>query len=415
MHKLIDGKPFHQPIDAVDPRLERLFTQSLRQQLSDLKQEFSDSDRAQALSMQMRQLVTLVLQDTPVSHNELVDVFAETTAQLHLLYHSTELSEDLKTRQFITATGSVMALQYAIHTVKDIYRVRAFLRGIDAALKHRHADIAKRPFHILYPACGPFAPLLLPLIHYYRVNHGFSASQLRITLIDIQQGATLMLERLIQTLGIQDYIHAIHTQDVMDYHSEYPVDLLVLEALQHGLTKEGHMSMARHLSQFLATDGLMIPQKITVRAFLNSGDAEFVQQWRETEYCHSATVSTKVASQRVELGNILELTRESLDKLKSVRLGEGFELLECGRVQIPRGIEAIEHKLLLYCVSATTFGEEEIKEYDSGITHPLPDASVCIDFRPKQPEADDLLLKSGDHIQFYYKLTANPGFMPTWA
>ena len=60
------------------------------------------------------------------------------------------------------------------------------------------------------------------------------------------------------------------------------------------------------------------------------------------------------------------------------------------------------------------YENEKIYEYDSGITHPLPEQQVCINFTPSESRDGDLLVKSGDDIKFYYRLNGLPGFLATW-
>ncbi|WP_445399022.1 hypothetical protein [Zobellella sp. An-6] len=418
-HQAGDAAPSTQPLKAdtafVDPQLERLFTQSLRRQLENLLHAVPEDEQQQRLRQQVETLASTLLQDGQADHQQLVDLFAETASQLFTVYQQSELGEAQDTRQFFTRTGCVMAVKDAVHTCKDIYRVRAFIRGVDQAIRAQSSRDPAQPLRVLYPACGPFAPLLLPLIRHYKARPQAGLRPLRVTLIDIQEGAVQVLRNLIRALDIEDCIEDVLCMDVMDYRPDQPLDLLMLEALQRGFSREGHLSMARHLGHYLAEDALMIPERIRVRAFLNEGQAEFVDQWRDAGYTHSSKVKPEAAGTRVELGTILDLTLDSLRQLKEIRLGQGASVIECGRVQLPKDQPGLSRKLMLYCVEATTFGEEGIREYDSGICHPLPDTSVCIDFRPRAAEPDDLLLKSGDHIQFYYKLTGQPGFMPTWA
>lgn len=404
---------FAPPVTAIDQGLQRLFNQSLREQLHACMVSADTPAYQQALRESLAALVDTLLHNE-TDHAELVETFAATHEQLLACYARAELTETETHTSYINATGVVMAVKDAINTVNDIYRVKAFIRGIDQALDRLPARSAAQPLHLVYPACGPFAPLLLPLISYYQ-QLGLGPQQLKITLIDIQPGAASVLQQLVDDLDIQDYIHAILCQDVMAYQPDHTIDVLVMEALQHGFSREGHLAFARHLRQFLSPDAIMIPEKITVSAVMSVGQREYVDQWEAQDRTHSSLLDPTIVEERTELGEVFSLTLDSLRNLTVIPLGDSAELVECNQLQIPTGVSNIDKQSLLLTATATTFGEEQIREYDSGISHPLYESSVCVDFVPKVPEPDDLLVRSGDRLKFYYKLTGAPGFLPTRA
>ncbi|MBJ7551512.1 class I SAM-dependent methyltransferase [Marinomonas ostreistagni] len=398
------------PVSFADPKLQEICNQHLRKQLNSLLNQLPKNEAQQALQLSLENLVTKIL-DTQLPHDQLVELFATAYENLLTSYQTAELTESEQTTSYLNATGLVMSVEHALHTFQDIYRVQAFIRGIHQALESKQGS---QKIHIVYPACGPFAPLLLPLIRHYAASDT-ARHQLKVTLIDIQPGAIKALNKLISDLDISDYIHEVLCCDVMNYHPNHPIDVLVMEALQHGFTREGHLAFARHLAPYLTADAIMLPEKIVVTASLNVGQREFVDQWKDNKRTHSSLVDETIQSERVCLGEVFSLTLESLRKLTVIPLGDGMELIECNQVQVPKSIENIDKTNLLLCVTVTTFGQEKISEYDSGITHPLCDMSVCIDFVPKVAEPDDLLVKSGDRLKFYYKLSGAPGFLPTIA
>lgn len=393
-----------------DPKLKDICNQNLRKQLNNLLNQLPENELQQALQNSFNTLVAQILSDK-LPHTQLVDLFADAYENLLASYDKAELTESEKMTSYINATGLVMSVENAVHTFQDIYRVQAFLRGIHQALEEKKDSEA---VYIVYPACGPCAPLLLPLISYY-ASKNIDRQRLKITLIDIQPGAVKVLNKLISDLDIADYIYEVICCDVMDFQPTCKIDVLVMEALQHGFTREGHFAFARHLTPFLATDAIMLPEKVTVTASLNVGQREYIDQWSDQERTHSTLADQNILNERIQLGEVVSLTLDSLRKLTVIPLGDGMKLIECNQVQIPRGVENIEKTNLLLSVTATIFGNEQIKEYDSGITHPLCDMSVCIDFVPKAAEPDDLLVKSGDWLKFYYKLSGTPGFLPTVA
>ena len=69
--------------------------------------------------------------------------------------------------------------------------------------------------------------------------------------------------------------------------------------------------------------------------------------------------------------------------------------------------------MLMICTHIKTYGDEVIGEYESGISHPLPDMHVCINFTPRDVKPGDLLVKTADKLKFYYRLNGLPGFLAT--
>ncbi|PSW05260.1 hypothetical protein [Photobacterium lipolyticum] len=374
----------------------------------------SQGELAATLRSSFKDLTEALLHAPDAEHQYWVELFTSASEALLAIYKDQALTESERHTSYINATGQVMSVDDAIHTVNDIYRVKAFIRGLQQALTKSIANNPEKQIHLVYPACGPFAPLLLPLLSYC-AQQGVSADRLSITLIDIQPGAVKMLNRLVDDLAVRDYIKAILCIDVMDYQSEQPIDILVMEAFQHGLSREGHVSFARHLSQFMAEEGVMLPEQITIHACLAKGQREYNDQWQQQPRCHSTLVNPSIQADRIELGNVFTLTQDKLRTMSVLPLGDGFEIIECEQVQIPLGVSDINQRILLTTASVNVFGDEYIEQYDSGISHPRADMSICIDFIPKVPEPDDLLVKSGDHIKFYYKLCGTPGFLPTLA
>ncbi|AMO57236.1 hypothetical protein GZ77_16460 [Endozoicomonas montiporae] len=332
------------------------------------------------------------------------------------VYHHANIPAELRKRQFIGRHGLVMSPDYCITTVKDSLRVRAFLRAID----HGIANLRKRvsgSLNIVYPACGPFAPLLIPLIGYYKQKELYSEQDVQITLIDSQPGAIASLHALIDALQIRSFIRDIQLLDGCEYQTTEPVHMVVLEAMQHGFSREGHLALARHFANMIEPDGCFIPNEIRLTAVISEGQQEYIEQWRgKSGKVFEANMSPESLKHRVVLGDILNLTPDSLRQLKEQKIDQFTSLIECGTVPLPDLPDTIKQPLLLICTRVITGeyegSQEVIGEYDSGITHPLPDMQMCINFIPKESKPGDLLVNSGDRLKFYYRLNGLPGFMP---
>lgn len=335
--------------------------------------------------------------------------------RLYEIYQHTEINHNDRTRQYISAQGLIMSPDHCVTTQKDSLRVRAFIRGLDQAISKLKSE-SDDCLHIAYPACGPFAPLLLPLIGYYKMQNMFNEKDLQISLIDIQPGATASLEAIIGELGINQYIREISCQDACSFQSDLPIDIVIIEAMQHGLSREAHLAIARHFASIMRENGIFLPQEITLRAVLGFGQREYVDQWSDNhEPACETLMLQEIIDERVELNEILRITPDSLRKMQDVCIDKYTRLLPCNEVLIPELNSHDASPLLLICTEIVTYGKERLGEYDSGITHPLPDTQVCINFKPSDAKPGDLLIKSGDKLKFYYRLNGLPGFMATIA
>jgi len=345
-------------------------------------------------------------------HQLLSDVF-------HLqqdLYQQLDMPDAWRKQQFIGPNGLVMSPDNCLTSMLDDIRVRSFIRGIDAAIKDKVAKQANtaqpKPIHVVYPACGPFAPLLLPLLAYYRHHSTVDARQLQVTLIDIQPGAVANLAALVEQLEIDKYIAQINCQDVTEYQDEAEsIDLLVLEAMQHGFSREGHMTFARHLAQFMPLSGEILPQEITIHAQVVDANVEYVNQWQGAKQVSFADTKSDALNQRIDLGEVVKINAQTLGSINQINLDENTSLLECNTLEIPSLPEDHE-PTVIFTTQIKVWGEQWIKEYDSGITHPLPDQNICINFTPTEDRPGDILLKTGDSVKFYYRLNGLPGFLP---
>ncbi|MBO9479973.1 hypothetical protein [Salinisphaera sp. G21_0] len=337
----------------------------------------------------------------------------------HNIYNGCDISSALRKRQYIGRHGLVMSPDYGITTQKDSLRVRAFIRAIN----HAVAKLVKHtpgPLHIVYPACGPLAPLLLPLIAYYQQLGLYSGQDLQITLIDMQPGAVASLHAQVDALQITPFIRDIQLLDGCMYETSEPVHIVVLEAMQHGFSREGHLALARHFASRIEPGGFFIPREVSLRAVINEGQQEYNDQWQDKSgQVFAANMSQETLERRIDLGEILSLTLESLRNLPEQVIDEFTSLIQCGTVTLPELPEHMKHPIMMICTRVITGdnGEDQeiIGEYDSGITHPLPDMQACINFVPTEPKPGDLLVNSGDQLTFYYRLNGLPGFLPVKA
>lgn len=327
------------------------------------------------------------------------------------VYENADIPKPLRTRQYICGSGLIMSPDHCVTTVRDSMRVGLFLRGVDKAITQLLNEKFSHPLHVVYPACGPFAPLLLPLLAYYKNQGIYSAEDINITFVDIQEGAVLALESLVNKLGLGGYIRDIKCMDACKYETQEPVHLIVLEAMQHGFSREGHLRLAKHYAQLLHEKGIFLPKNISVTASLNIAQREYVDQWKN----ENVSLQKEIKNERVELGEVLNVDLAFLKGMKEQVVDEDTRLVECATLKIPQVDQGKGEQTLLFHTRVNVYGEDWLEEYESGITHPLPDSQVCVNFIPKDPRPGDLLVESGDYLTFYYCLNGLPGFLTTKA
>ncbi|WP_215810504.1 hypothetical protein [Vibrio alginolyticus] len=401
-----------QQFGFAEPEMDELLKYSLRTQLEAMLQnQLSTAERRRQLKESFAAAVELVLKETKVEHRTLVQAFQTMYGNACQSLSLAKLTQEELTRQYISTSGLVMSPLNCKHTIKDVYRIKGFACGINKAIQHMLAN--KSQVKVLYPACGPFAPLLLPLLAHYKQSDRISAEQLQVTLVDIHPGAIKALNQLIADLDIADYIEALVEEDATQFSPTQTFDLLILEAMQHGFSREGFLSIAKHLVQYLHIQGEMIPNQVSVRAMMVIGETEFNQQWEKAEYAHSNHCQPEVIDDRIDLGEILNVNKAMLLRSEIFELDGGIKMLQGNTIELPKDVPDMAKRILAIYSHIDTYGDAMVGQYDSGITHPKPDMTFYVDAKPKAVEHHYFEAKGGDKVSFYYQLTGLPGFVAT--
>ena len=401
-----------QQFGFAEPEMDELLKYSLRTQLEAMLQnQLSTAERQRQLKESFAAAVELVLKETKVEHRTLVQAFQSMYGNACQSLSLAKLTQEELTRQYISTSGLVMSPLNCKHTIKDVYRIKGFACGTNKAIQQMLAN--KSQVKVLYPACGPFAPLLLPLLAHYKQSDRISAEQLQVTLVDIHPGAIKALNQLIADLDIADYIEALVEEDATQFSPTQTFDLLILEAMQHGFSREGFLSIAKHLVQYLHIQGEMIPNQVSVRAMMVIGETEFNQQWEKAEYAHSNHCQPEAIDDRIDLGEILNVNKAMLLRSEIFELDGGIKMLQGNTIELPKDVPDMAKRILAIYSHIDTYGDAMVGQYDSGITHPKPDMTFYVDAKPKAVEHHYFEAKGGDKVSFYYQLTGLPGFVAT--
>ncbi|MBV9959555.1 MAG: hypothetical protein JO360_14110, partial [Acidobacteria bacterium] len=224
--------------------------------------------------------------------------------ELHALFSGiVRLSEDYASvdrRETLLGDGKALSPHDAARCILDYVRTRSFLAGLRGAVREALRRFPGETIHLLYAGCGPFAPLALPL------TTEFTAAEVQFTLLDIHARSLEVVRQIVNTLGLSDYVRAYVQADATAYVQarEDAPHVIVAETMQRVLEKEPHVAVTANLAPQLRAGGILIPQKITLRACLADVGSELT------------LLTDGPRRTRVELGEVFELTAESSAQIK---------------------------------------------------------------------------------------------------
>ena len=116
----------------------------------------------------------------------------------------------------LLAQGVAINPQAAAHCLRDYRRSSCFIRGIRAALFELRGRAAGATVNVLYAGCGPYAPLLLPLLD------RLPAASFRCHFLDIHATALASVQRLLTAFGLDAHqVQFIHA-DACTYRHDAP-------------------------------------------------------------------------------------------------------------------------------------------------------------------------------------------------
>ncbi|MFC3032273.1 hypothetical protein ACFOEE_07070 [Pseudoalteromonas fenneropenaei] len=265
-----------------------------------------------------------------------------------------------------TANGVAISPVSAAKCSLETLRSQIFMQGVQAAITDKLAS--KPSIHILYAGTGPYGTLLLP----YLACH--ANLPIKVTLLDIHPENIAAVEKLIHHFGIENYIEALVCDDATSWQPELgkQFDLIISETMTALLKNEPQVWIFAHLVQFLAPDGCLIPEVISLKAQFLLKQIDDDDNLAAGEFF------------RLDQHSALSIQRKDLDCLQ-------------GHINVPAGITP-KHKLGL-----TT----DIQVYKQH-TLTLRQCSLNLPFTLPQPKD---LLEAGAQIRFAYETPAQPEFV----
>ncbi|WP_299703022.1 hypothetical protein [uncultured Tateyamaria sp.] len=253
--------------------------------------------------------------------------------------------------------------------LRDYLRTYAFAEGVTRAIQQVRARHPGRPARVLYAGTGPFASLAV-----LQIPH-FSADEVQFTLLDIHPESDTASRQVFAALRAEDMVEARHVVDAIRWaaEDEGPFDVIVTEVMQAALKNEPQVQMTRALAPLLASDGVLVPEEISM---------DLVKVHPETLFGETP------APLPPAIGRAMTLTVETA---KGLAFADGIAALPPLRVPDHHTCDAP----LVIVTRIRTFGEIELTYGLSGLTQPI----VLY---------DTPIPRAGDMISLAYRIGSEP-------
>lgn len=249
-------------------------------------------------------------------------------------------------------SGDAIGLTWAAMCIQDYTRTKRFMDGIYEATQDKLGTITGRPVHILYAGTGPFATLILPL------TARFSAAQIQLSLLEVNELSFTRLQQLISNLGLEKYIHRIEQADATTWTlpAGEPVDIFITETMQQGLVKEPQVELCMNIVPQLPAQAIIIPEQITLTAAL----IDLTKRMRNKRLNDNTTDTVYL------VGTVFTLNKETILE----QAGKTAHAFPAKNITIPAAI-IDSHPLLYLLTDITIYNQEKLLIDKSQLTLPL--------------------------------------------
>jgi hypothetical protein len=272
-------------------------------------------------------------------------------------------------------SGKAISSADAARCVLDFVRTTQFVRAMDRAISERLRRAPDCNVDIVYAGCGPIAPLALILARRYR------RSGVGFHLIDIHPFALAGAQRLFELAGVAGILRRRWCCDAATtcLPADCVPDILVSETMQSALAVEPQLAILANLVPQCPADVVLVPERITISACLARTENE---------------LSTERASERIDLGNLIELSKATLPSFSALLDRQPEHLPEIC-LHVPD--DAPEGMNLMLCTRVETVPGLVLFDYQSGLTYP-------------QLRFELGAIIPGESLLFSYRLGREPGF-----
>jgi hypothetical protein len=282
-------------------------------------------------------------------------VFSEITGVT--IHH---LNED---KDIFLPTGKAIGAAGAAHCLLEMKRTAVFLRGINKAILHKQQEKKGSSLRILYAGTGPYGTLVIPLLLLYPMG------EIKVDLLEINSDSLAALQKVIETLAIDNCIGEIYNSDAATFKISHSYDIVVSETMQACLKKEPQVAIMQNLIPQLLPETIFIPEEISIDASLKKRGI-----WNGGQLLEEG-------GKRSFLTQIFTVNKTNLDNKNYRRV-----------IHLPQSLNG-PHDLLLY-TTITVFENEVLGENDCSLNIP----QRYFEFQNNYPKA----------IEFWYKQSDKP-------
>lgn len=162
-----------------------------------------------------------------------------------------------------TSQGVAISPVQAAKCTEETLRTQIFMQGIKLAIEER-LKAKTDDIHILYAGTGPYGTLLIPYLSLA------TNSRIKVTLIDIHPENISAIKKLVKHFSITQNIVAITCDDATCWQAppSQQFDIIISETMTALLKREPQVFIFSHLCQYLHNSGTLIPQNISLKAWL---------------------------------------------------------------------------------------------------------------------------------------------------
>ena len=279
--------------------------------------------------------------------------------------------------------GAAISPVQAAECLFDPMRTSRYFQGVYAALSDLKQRFPGQRINILYAGCGPYCLLILLVLT------RFQCDDVSITLLDIHQESLDAAKKIVEAFGSDGFIDEYVCADATAY--QYPVTrplhLVITETMKAALVREPQVAICAWLAPQLCEGGVLMPESVTVEAYFQNWQMELDRMQ------HGGAPRG-----RVNLGTVFEVNKDTAISLREQfpeSSDKGDLTIQCPTIAIP-DYEGEYDTFYLY-TTIRVFGDIVLTHNQSQLNIPLAMNAKTV-------------LRTGDRIEFAYRMGKNPGF-----
>ena len=158
------------------------------------------------------------------------------------------------------ARGMALGLNHAAQCLLDYKRTIKFLKAIVSAIVEKKKEQPGEMINVFYAGCGPYAPFITLVAPF------FKPEEVQFSLLDINKNSVESAKKLIDSLGLSDYIKGIFVADAVTFKvpNADSFDILISETLDALLYRECYVPILFNLLPQFNKNIILIPENVLI-------------------------------------------------------------------------------------------------------------------------------------------------------